>query len=327
MSRSDRIWITWEKQRRSTELSKALGCELYIFDFNGILRYPKCVYYTLKLLFSTPCKTVFVQNPSMVLATTACFYGLLFNRTIIVDRHSNFRLNQQRKPTLDWVVFDILHKFTIKRADLTIVTNEYLADIVKKLKGKAFVFPDKLPALIPTRMVDLCEGFKIFLISSFGSDEPVFEAIMAAERLRENGVKIYISGKTEKLNETVKSNAPPNVIFTGFLCEEDFINYIYAVDAVMALTTNEFCMLCGCYEAVAAQKPLITSDKTVLREYFSGSVFVDNTIEGISYGIKDLMFYFDNYLHNAFTLKEKIDNIWPQRYTFLEERLRDIGGI
>lgn len=327
MTDSDNLWITWEKQRRSIELSRVLGCKLYIISFKGKLRYPKCIYKTLKVLISNPKKIVFVQNPSMILAATACFYKLLFDRVIIVDRHSNFRLNQQRTSTLDWMVFDVLHKFTLKKADLTIVTNKYLADIVEKIGGRAHVLPDKLPTIIPTRRGGLGEEFNIFLISSFGSDEPIIEALGAARRLISYGVKLIVSGNIDKLDNSVKSSAPPNVIFTGFLCEEDFVNYIYAVDAVMVLTTNDFCMLCGCYEAVAARKPLITSNKTVLREYFSGSLFVDNTNEDISRGVKDLMFYYDSYLRNAFILKDKIDNIWPDKYDMLKKRLKIISGI
>src|SRR6056297_2216212 len=123
MTGSDKVWITWEKQRRSIELSKALDCDLYLFDFKGKLRYPKCIYNTLKVLISTPGNTLFVQNPSMILASMACLFKFVSKKKVIVDRHTTFRINKERKASLDWLIFDVLNKFTLKIADLNIVTN------------------------------------------------------------------------------------------------------------------------------------------------------------------------------------------------------------
>lgn len=319
MSGSDRIWITWEKQRRSMELSRVLDCDLYLFDFKGKLRYPRCVYNTLKVLIPSPARIVFVQNPSMLLAAIACIYKILSNKKIIVDRHTSFSLKKKRKFPLDWIIFSILHYFTLKHADLTIVTNIYLKDTVEKVGGKAFILPDKLPELQQTRKVRLTEGFNVFLISSFGSDEPIWEAIHAASQLKEKVLNLYVSGNVDKLSEYIRSKAPGNVYFTGFLSEECFVNYIFASDAVMALTTNHYCMLCGCYEAIAAQKPLVTSDKEVLREYFFGSVFVENTIVGIREGLDELMNNHDIYIDNSKKLKQTIERKWPEQYKKIEK--------
>ncbi|MFW6101738.1 MAG: hypothetical protein ACOC90_10160, partial [Bacteroidota bacterium] len=266
MYEPEKVWIAWEVQRRTMELSKALGCDLHIFDFEGILRYPRCIYNTLKVLISSQGKIVFVQNPSMILAATACIFKFISKQAVIIDRHTTFRLNKQRTVSLDWMVFDLLNNFTIKHADLTIVTNEYLAGVVRDMGGRPYVLPDKLPDLKKSRTIQL-EGFSIFMISSFGGDEPVAEAIVAAGMLEEEGVRLYISGNPNKLDPATRKNSPGNVIFTGFLSEQDFMDHVYTADAVMTLTTADYCMLCGCYEAVAAGRPLITSDKQVLLQY------------------------------------------------------------
>ncbi|MCF8095227.1 MAG: glycosyltransferase [Desulfobacteraceae bacterium] len=318
-----KIWITWEKQRRSLELARALGCDLYIFDFDGILRYPRCIYNTVRVLISSSAKIVFVQNPSMVLAATACIFRLVSERKVIVDRHTTFRLNKQRKASLDWFIFDVLNNFTIEFAHLTIVTNKYLARVVRKKHGSPYVLPDKLPDLVKTQHVQLEGEFNIFMISSFGKDEPVAEAINAAGKLKEQGVRLYISGNANKLDAATKDEAPDNVVFTGFLSEQDFVNHVYSADAVMALTTADHCMLCGCYEAVAARRPLITTDKLALKEYFSGSIFVDNTSEGISYGIKSMILFYDYYLNNVFVLNNRISAEWSLKYEDLQARLAD----
>lgn len=323
MHEPQKVWIAWEVQRRSLELSKALGCDLYIFDFEGILRYPRCIYNTLKVLISSQAKVVFVQNPSMILAAIACIFKFISKRAVIVDRHTTFRLNKQRTVSLDWMVFDLLNNFTIKNADLTIVTNEYLAGIIRDMGGRAYVLPDKLPDLEKSRAIQL-EGFSIFMISSFGMDEPVAEAINAAGKLEEQGVRLYISGNPNKLNPATRKNSPCNVIFTGFLSEQDFIDHVYAADAVMALTTADYCMLCACYEASAAGRPLITSDKQVLRQYFAGSVFVDNTSEGIYNGIVELMEDYEPCLNNAAILKEQVNSKWRKTFDSFMEQIEQI---
>lgn len=325
MSGSDRIWITWEKQRRSLELAKAFECELYVFDFKGLLRYPICIYNTIRVLIPNRHKIIFVQNPSMVLAATACLSKLLLKKTVIVDRHTTFRLNKQRTISLDWMLFDLLNGFTLKKADLTIVTNKFLAGIVSEMKGRPYVLPDKLPELKKSRDINLGEGFNIFMISSFGKDEPVAEAISAVGKLEEQGAKLYISGNTNKLDPEIIKNSPGNVIFTGFLDEQDFIDHVYAVDAVMALTTADHCMLCGCYEAVAAGRPLITSDKHVLRRYFTGSVFVDNRADRIYNRIVELMKNYEDYSKNAAILKEQIDSKWRHTFDSLKKQIEQIS--
>ena len=92
---------------------------------------------------------------------------------------------------------------------------------------------------------------------------------------------------------------------------------IYSVDAVMALTTAEHCMLCGCYEAVSAEKPLITSNTKVLVEYFKNAIFVDNSPEQIATAIKEAI---DNKTQKEELCrldKKEIQKYWNDRYQWL----------
>lgn len=314
MKQSDRIWITWEKQRRSLELAKKLNCKLYVFEYEGLWRYPKCIYKTLKVMFTTDAKVVFVQNPSMVLAGLACFLKFILGKKVIVDRHTTFRLNKHKKWSFKICTFEILSFFTIRFADLTIVTNDFLAKLVVDKNGAPFVLPDKLPEIKKTKEVNLRKGFNIFMISSFGNDEPIKEVILAAKQIQLENFNLYISGNPKKLDQEIIKNAPENVIFTGFLSDEDFFNSICAANAVMALTTADCCMLCGCYEAVAAEKPLVTSNKKVLKDYFTGCVFVDNTKETIIEGLHEIYANYDKYISNIHNLKIEIDLDWEAKY-------------
>src|SRR6056297_491763 len=109
MSDPGKVWITWEKQRRSFELAKALGCELYVFDYDGRLRYPRCIYNTMKILISNRHKIIFVQNTSMILATISCLLGIILRGKVVVDRHTTFDLHRRRKFFWDWLIFVPLH--------------------------------------------------------------------------------------------------------------------------------------------------------------------------------------------------------------------------
>jgi glycosyltransferase involved in cell wall biosynthesis len=84
-------------------------------------------------------------------------------------------------------------------------------------------------------------------------------------------------------------NKPDNVTFTGFLPDDDYLKLLRGADAVMALTYEDYTLQLGGMEAVAAGKPLITSDLSFLREYFSqGTVHVPNDAKGVREGIHDM---------------------------------------
>jgi len=257
----------------------------------------------------------------MILATLACLYKLITKTPVVIDRHTTFLLGKNYRSTLKLRFFKLLHRFTIRTADLTIVTNEFLAHIVTQLGGKSFVLPDKLPEFTTTETLKLKGRKNVLLISSFGRDEPMREALEAMETFDNQNVYFYITGNHQKLDKSLYSTAPPHAVFTGFLSEQDFINILFSVDVVIVLTTSDYCMLCGCYEAVSATKPLITSNKEVLREYFKGAVFVDNTAQDISEGMRSVLADTETFRIRITNLKETLTAQWKELYRNLESQL------
>lgn len=319
-----RVWIAWETQRRSIELAKRFGCELFVIESKGILRYPKCIIRTLSVLRSTKPNIVFVQNPSMILATVACIYRSFKNIHLVVDRHTTFRLNKKNRITPRVFLFKLLHRFTVRHADVTIVTNHFLAHLVKQLKGRPFVLPDMIPKLVQTGTLPLKGKHNIVLISSFGADEPIKEVIEAMKQINQEDTYLYITGNYKKLDELTYKEAPSNVVFTGFVEEKEFINMLFSVDCVIVLTTADYTMLCGCYEAVSACKPLITSNKAVLTDYFKGAVFVDNNAKDISNAIREVVENVDFYKDRISKLKGRLILEWEERFATLENRLAEL---
>lgn len=322
IKKNNRVWITWETQRRSIELAKTLKCKLYLFTSSGFLRYPRNIINTFKVMRDDSTHTIFVQNPSMILATVVCLYKFISKKKVIVDRHSTFFLDSTNRYSIKSIIFRALHKFTIKNADLTIVTNKYLANIVENMDGNAFVLPDKLPEIIQTKNYDVDGQFNILLISSFGEDEPIEEVFMAMGKINIKNLKLYVSGNYNKLAKAKMLNVPSNVVFTGYLEEEDYMNLLYSVDAIMVLTTEDYCMLCGCYESVSVCKPIITSNKSVLQDYFKGSIFVDNNCENIINGIYDLVDNYERYKENVIKLRFILADNWRRKFGELETLLK-----
>jgi len=321
---TDKIWITWETQRRSLTLARHLGCKLFIFDINGIFRYPLCLLRTLFTLLVHRPKLLFVQNPSIVLAAFSCLYCSIIGTKLVVDRHTNFRLNKPPSRSFSIWLFMRFHYYSLKHADLTIVTNDYLADLVRKAGGRSIVLPDKLPVLTTPDPIDYKEITRLLFISSFGSDEPVREVIDAFGMLKNKNCELFITGNFKKRLSEIPSHLPPNLHLTGFIPDPQYIKLLISSDIILVLTKSDYCMLCGCYEAVAAQKPLITSDKLVLRQYFSKAVFVDNDPMSIFSGITKVLENLDYYKEKTSVMKLEIEKQWNSHFSSLNTALQNL---
>lgn len=320
-----RVWITWEWQRRSIELARNLGCELHVMELEGLKRYPLSIWRTLRAL-RVPPALLMVQNPSMILATLACIWGGLRRVPVVVDRHTTFLTGRHFPNTPGILLFRLLHRFTLRRADLTIVTNEFLASLVEAAGGRSFVLPDPLPVLpegTPPPL-ELPPGKSVLLISSFGQDEPLAQVLEAASSLEKEGVRFFVTGNDRKLATEIRAQAPANVVFTGFLSEADFVAMVRHADVVMALTITESCMLCGCYEAVSAGRPLITSGTEVLRAYFREAVFTENTPEAIAAAVRDVLSDPAPCRERMEAMGKRLRAEWAERAARLESRLEEL---
>lgn len=275
-----RIWITWENQRRNHSISKALNAKLIQFDikFNRVFRYPVAITKTLITFIKERPNLIFAQNPSIVLALVATIYGRIFNIPIIVDAHNAgvFPFNGNKM----WA--NKLADFIFRASNFTVVTNSILAEHIIKRGGKPVILPDPIPELRYCNKKRVLNGkFNILFICSWSEDEPYEEVIKAAKFL-DKDVHIYITGNSKGKEKQMGIEIPKNIVFTGFLQEEDFIEILFSCDVVMDLTKRTNCLVCGAYEGVAAEKPLIISNTEVLRKYFyKGALYTNNTYKDL----------------------------------------------
>jgi hypothetical protein len=176
---SHKIWITWEDHRRSRELSTAFSAKYVFLSCNRsrIIRYPVLGAKTFKLLLSEKPSLVFCQNPSIVLTSLLCILKIFFQYSLIVDRHSNFKFHTSKSMNPKWIIFHWLSKLSLRRADLTIVTNQFLKSYIESCGGKSEILPDKLPSLKSANPQKLLGRVNYVFVSTFSEDEPIHELL------------------------------------------------------------------------------------------------------------------------------------------------------
>lgn len=270
---SGALALTWFEHRRTKELCAGLDIELLVLatKLRGPLRYLVLAGRTLALLVRRRPQVLLVQNPSLILAALAVAARGVLGYRLIVDAH-----NEAVVPFINrqwWVAR--LSRWVIRRADLTIVTNRQLAEVVERCGGRPFTLPDRIPAPPSAPARALSGAFNVVLIATFAPDEPVAEVLDA---VRGTEVELYVTGDHRKLEQRVVARVPPNVRFTGFLNDEDYWALLRSADAIVDLTLMDDCLVCGAYEALALGKPMLISNNSASVELFGDSaVFTNNS--------------------------------------------------
>ncbi|QTA84832.1 glycosyltransferase [Desulfonema magnum] len=288
MLKNKKLWIAWEDDGsiRSKVLSREMKADFHTFTlFEGhkhlsVFRYPVAVLQTFFTLVKEKPEILVVQNPSIVLSFFAALVKPVFHYKLVTDLHTLYLNPRGFKK----IIMNFLNDYSLKRSNITIVTNEsYRAKIKDKTKKVIFVLPDRIPDFdYEFEKISLKGKNNVLFICTFSEDEP-WEEVIDAAKLLEKDTYIHISGR----NDLNKDNIPPNVILTGFLPTRDYQNLLRSVDIIMVLTHQEDCLVCGGYEAVSAEKPLILSRTRILREYFnSGTVFTKNISKDIAESVR-----------------------------------------
>lgn len=319
--RAPLIWIAWEKQRRTTELARALGAPLYRYLFQA--PYPLRVLVVLaqtliRLCLSRP-RVLIVQNPSIVLAAFACAVRRTFGMKVVVDRHSNFKLSTLESRQMRYRIFHALSRYSTRAASWTIVTNDYLRELVEGWGGRAVVLRDKIPELGLTTPQPLGPGWHIVYICSFGSDEPI-DVVIGAAQLLGNDATIHVTGDSARARAGVIDSAPENVKFTGFLTDDAYLSLLGSCDVVLTLTTQDHTIQCGAYEAVAAVKPLVFADHPEMTAYFyKGSVTTRIAPEPLAEALSVAWRDRDRLTRESADLRLELDRSWQRQFAVVRE--------
>ena len=312
------VWLSWEVHRRNRSISSLLGADLYEIGNNKsrLPRYILCTIKTIFLLCETTTRTkVFAQNPSVLLSLVSVVYGQLCNRTVVIDAHNIGVIFEHQIRMIRWIG-QKTNNLIIKLATIIIVTNEELSSVIRQRGGLPFVLPDPLPVLQPKEKKTLSGQVNAIVICTFANDEPYGAIFDAAKKLPRTTV-IYFTGNHKKMG------APPdlsdNIIFTGYLDEQDYIDYLDSSDIVLDLTSRDSCLVCGAYEGMALGKPLILSDTQALRGYFGeGATYTKNYPDAIAEAIHKVSANLKKATESVLKRRAEITQGYPEKLRNLE---------
>jgi glycosyltransferase involved in cell wall biosynthesis len=223
---------------------------------------------------------VFVQNPSFVLVIVAAFFCAYSETVMVVDAHNGAIFPfEGRKRWANW-----LAALLFRAADLTIVSNAALAAYVSGRGGTAAVLPDPIPKFSGRSgpKLALAGKYNVLFVCTWARDER-YDAVIEAARYLSSDIVIYVSGDSRGKERLLRQPLPVNVILTGYLDDDRYVDMLHSCDVIIDITDRADCLLCGAYEAVAAGTPLIVSDSAALRAYFAkGALYTDNTAADIA---------------------------------------------
>ena len=276
------IWITWEQQVRNRSMAAMLGADLHVILYRGgrMRRYIFCLLKTIATVLREKPNVVFAPNPSIVLNYLLLLARMVLRYTFVTDAHFGGIIACNGSYLLQKAL-DLCNK----SADLVIVTNLAHANYVQSIGGKALICEDPLPDLTKYSSGEETSGKIIFFICSFDVDEPHHVAFEAAKILAADGFKFYVSG--DYTREGIEPAEYPEVTFLGFAPEHQFYERLFQADVVLDLTKYDNCLVCGAYEAMVAEKPLVTSDTVCLRKFFDqGTVFTEHKSSSIAEAVR-----------------------------------------
>jgi hypothetical protein len=281
MTRSRGVFVSWTRfQGRSEDLAAELEVPSHFVrgDASSLpRRYRQQWQRTGELLRQLEPGVVAVMQPPIFAFWATRAYVRKSNARVLADLHSGAFLN----PKWRWSLPLLLRALRGRHA--AIVTNAALAARVERAGVTCFELHDPIPdatgvdvewKLEDAGLRDQLRPGEYFLVPfAYENDEPVRE-VLAAARLRPEQIWVL----TGKAPQAVIDAAPSNVVFTGYVSNNDYSVLLHGAAAMFALTTRDFTMQRVGYEAEAAGRVLVTTDFPVLRDYFAdGAVYTAPT--------------------------------------------------
>ncbi len=313
------IFLAWaQTARRASTLAKVLDAKLILLPVSSKNRIARLINYfylvirTLTILNQEKPDLVFVQCPPIQILFPVYLYTKFQKSKFIIDAHTGAFIGKG----LHFPFYQKLLRFFAFRAKLTIIPNQGLAKFMRNWQFPFFILEDGLPSFKVTSTVEKIEK-SVVMISGMGKDEPLSEVLEATKMVPE--IKIFVTGQYK---DFIFKQSPPNLSFTGFLPEADYIKLLSQVDLIMVLTTRPDTILCGAFEALSLEKPMVLSDTSTLRQHFpKGVIYIENSPAGIAQGIKNAFLNLTELKAEAMQLKAEKTEQWAEQVIELKSML------
>jgi glycosyltransferase involved in cell wall biosynthesis len=112
-------------------------------------------------------------------------------------------------------------------------------------------------------------------------------------------------------------------VLTGFLSERTYVDLLFTADVIVDLTTFDHCLVCGAYEALAAGKAFVLSDKQANRELFGDvPIYVEPTTDAIGNGLRRILAELPERTAVTQQFRGRFTALWRDRFLDLQSRLR-----
>lgn len=317
-------FIAWSSvSGRSQEIAAALGGEARcFFDFGFVdrrlipLRYAASLVRTVLYLLVRRPRAVIATNPPIFPALVAWAYGRLARAPVLLDSHptsfgfyESKRLISQTMP---------LHHWLMGRVRATLVTVDELADEVRRHGGRAEIVHEAPPLWRVPAPKPLTGRATVLFVCIFAADEPAELVVEAARRLP--AVDVVVTGDLRKAPPGMRERAPANVRFAGFLDRDAYRQAIADAHVVMTLTDRPESVDRGANEAVFARRPLVVSDWPAARRYFPYAIHVENTVDGVTAGIREAVGRYEG-------LRLKADLAFAEQQARWERQLETLRAL
>jgi glycosyltransferase involved in cell wall biosynthesis len=283
------VWSHPQGSHRSQFFAEIFGMRLqYVYftrrrgAFWAALKYPVQALQTIWVMFKYRPKLVFIQDPPTPAAFVVWLCSLILPIRFVIDTHT------QKHLLVDYNFLWGMRRFVARRALTNIVTNEHLAKMIREWGGVATVMEDP-PLPLEVKGRDLEGDFRVVWVNVGAMDEPRDVFFEAARQLPE--IRFYVTSDYQRNEELrqYQAKASENVHFTGHLPDEDYYSLLKSADVVLTLTTRNHTLQQGACEAMWLGRPVITSDWSMLREYFpKGALFVDNRADSLVEAIRQM---------------------------------------
>ena len=262
------IFVSWCRfHGRSDGIARALGVTAWFADGG---RGPVAVRDVRR--WRQTRRLLAVQRPGVVIVMQPPFFALwcvlryvrATGALLIGDLHTGVFLDPKgilaRRLTLRLV----------RRYGFAIVTNDVLKRLAEQQHCDALVLHDVIEVgavdnSTPTHagLAALPEATFVLVPLAYAYDEPVRELLAAARATPE--IRWVLTGDAP---ERVRSAAPANVLFSGYLSHADYIRALSRAGVVVAMTTRLHTMQRAAYEALCFGRPLVAANTAVLADYY-----------------------------------------------------------
>ncbi len=315
MKKPNNLYIAWVPfQRRAQSLGTSFDLDVRYYHFNwaengkvsrlfswfgkSIATFLDLLKYKPEYVFIQLAPTPLLYITALYCSVTRCCYISDCHNTMLYDAHN-----------IHWPFAKLL----LRRSHLLLVHNEDVKEHADKFDIPSVILRDPLPEMaVPNNIAEvggirLSEETYIIVPCSMAEDEPLDELFSAIEMVPE--VLFVVTWFHNRLPDDLRSRAPENLRFTGFLEEPDF-NALYAkANAAVVLTTREGTQPSGASEAISLGIPLVVSDiRTTRRLYKDKPVFTNNDAASIASSVKIALSDYDKWSNRISDLKSDLES-------------------